>query len=357
MGRTKTDAKTNCCGCRDCSWLLYILFVISTSLSIFIFWMSLYKFQEYHFQMKQMEHRRNLTVQELVDANVAHLKSGVMSNEALLRDHGRFLQQLNRQMDQYHSPDPLPDYEYDTLLERIDNFQRQYGGAMNWIHNKLSKFENETLLELKGTLSGLRSQVGEGEETNNAHTKSINDIKGRIEQVWDLLESITMGMDVQNRSLAFVEEDIEALKRSEEARNDTEWLHVQEEILQDIAQLKALDGIRKAEFEAAEANKSNEMLIPLAEVEMSIANLTESYEEIQEFLVALNVSQIELEARLEDTEEKVVNSTQKLDSYTKTVEHFRQNVLKVKDLPGQVMKLQKELQTLQDEMSEMTKPE
>ena len=56
------------------SWLLYVLVLASLSLSILVFWLSLYKSQEAGMAVRALQEQQNDTVAKLVDARLAGLR-------------------------------------------------------------------------------------------------------------------------------------------------------------------------------------------------------------------------------------------------------------------------------------------
>ena len=56
------------------SWLLYVLVLASLSLSILVFWLSLYKSQEAGMAVRALREEQNETVAKLVDARLAELR-------------------------------------------------------------------------------------------------------------------------------------------------------------------------------------------------------------------------------------------------------------------------------------------
>ena len=63
-----------CCSRNNWSWLLYILVLASLSLSILVFWLSLYKSQEATLALRAAQLAQNDTVARLVDARLADLR-------------------------------------------------------------------------------------------------------------------------------------------------------------------------------------------------------------------------------------------------------------------------------------------
>ena len=56
------------------SWLLYVLVLASLSLSILVFWLSLYKSQEAGMAVRALQAEQNDTLTKLVEARLAGLK-------------------------------------------------------------------------------------------------------------------------------------------------------------------------------------------------------------------------------------------------------------------------------------------
>ena len=63
-----------CCARSNWSWLLYVLVLASLSLSILVFWLSLYKSQEAGMAIRKMQEEQNDTVAKLVDARLVALR-------------------------------------------------------------------------------------------------------------------------------------------------------------------------------------------------------------------------------------------------------------------------------------------
>lgn len=63
-----------CCTRNNWSWLLYVLVLASLSLSILVFWLSLYKSQEAGMALRTFQEEQNDTVAKLVDARLLGLR-------------------------------------------------------------------------------------------------------------------------------------------------------------------------------------------------------------------------------------------------------------------------------------------
>ncbi|TRY75074.1 hypothetical protein TCAL_08571 [Tigriopus californicus] len=336
MGRS--DKKRNCCGRRNCSWIPHILSILSTSLCIVIFWMGLFKFKEIDSLLNKADEQTNSTEWNLIKANKSQWKS-LQELEHRLDIHVRSLQGLEYRVNQSHNPNLLPDYEYDSLLERIDNFERQYGGALNWLHNKISKLENETLLDIDVQFSHLRSRIEKGEQSSNAHNQRINDLKGRLEEDSDLLESNTVALYNQTRTLEQVFLDLESLRDLTESLvpnvSDADSINLEEEIQKILVQIQDLNATVSETILA-----SNQVVHqPPIELELFIANLNQSYDSLSDTLE-------ELKDRLDLTEGTLGNYTRRLDS---TEMNSTKNTLKVQKLNNitkEFVELQTEFGTL-----------
>ena len=73
-GRAAGPPPSSCCGCRSCSWLLYLLVMLSLSLSVMVFWMSLYKQQEINKELLKLQREQNETIAEQVSAQIAPVR-------------------------------------------------------------------------------------------------------------------------------------------------------------------------------------------------------------------------------------------------------------------------------------------
>lgn len=313
--------------------------------------MSLYKFQEYQWRLNETDQQRNLTEWKLVEGNAAQWKS-LKDLESILGVQGLLLRDLELRVNQSQGPDLLPDYEYDTLLERIDNFERQYRGALNWVHNKISLLENETLIKIGIELESLKSRTDEGKQIDNAHTQSINDIKGRLEAVFDELESNNVALDYQNRTLEVIVLDLESLQSTTENLLNTEppetnltnlvenastkLLDLQDEIQLILAQIQDLNSTFLADRDLASTKDVDE---PAFDLQLSIIQLNQSYDSLYETMEDLKV-------RLNTTEERLGDNSKRLEDNIVTVKSVRENVLRFNLLPRNVSELREEVQNV-----------